>query len=247
MLMNAGTDKGAADRKTAPSFNGTVMLLVVFVVTAAMAAGYICGRAAASRPTSQAHSVGSRPPADAGALPPDIAIEDGLLKFRGEVIRPQAFKGLDIMPADVMPIARTVDLEGYQDTERHGIEEPIIYRKMVRYGEPHDEHSRPRGYYAYCYMGRLDNGMHVVRGHWNTGGTLVSESLLLVTFGTVPLLGDEYRSTQMVMECHGRIGLGDRYDGTIEFTGNRIEIGEADGPGPEYYEAKTIILPDRLR
>ncbi|MHC4562920.1 MAG: hypothetical protein ACYS8X_09130 [Planctomycetota bacterium] len=177
-------------------------------------------------------------PTDPEAIP-EVTVENGLLTYRGEVIRPGAFEELSTMIADVMPTAVSLDLEGCRDTETYTIDPPDISGDRVRSwegaGGPVQE-----AYVEYKYVGQLDCGLHVVQLYECGGGTGVFIHLLLIDFETQPVLFDDDRTRRIVMKCFGQIGLGDRYGGEVKLTGDRIYMPAYDG------RTRDTKYPDRV-
>jgi hypothetical protein len=158
-------------------------------------------------------------------LPDEVTIQHGLLRFRGEVVHPGAFRDLSTVISDTIPVAVAVDLEGCMETEKYGSAAPEIDGGLVSASD-----DLRIAYFKYEYLGVLPNGIHVVRTYECGGGSGVFISLLLVRFASgMARDGDKCRK-RVVMECVGEIGMGDRNYGEVTLEGNGVRIAPYSGP-----------------
>lgn len=146
--------------------------------------------------------------------------------YRGKAIHPRAIKDLRTWVADPLPGPIAVDVAGTFDTNRYFGDYNIQENGNV-FVDLTQEYLEDTGWFSYKHLGRLANGLHVLRTFDNGGGTGVFQSILLVEC----LIDYEFkdngqRRSLLVLRRRGEFGIGDRYDGevTVDAKNNRITI-----------------------
>ncbi|NJN20544.1 MAG: hypothetical protein HC812_04235 [Leptolyngbya sp. RL_3_1] len=155
--------------------------------------------------------------------------------FRGEPINPRAVNDLLPWLSDTEPGPVALDVEGSTaDTNRYLAEVSTIVAgpwagAILATWQPDTTRSS-----AYQWLGRLDNGLHVLRVRVNTGGHSDFTDLLMVRFTA----DQEYfvrNRERLVMTRVGQVVLGDGQDGStsrtrvITLEGNVVVIPSAEG------------------
>lgn len=147
--------------------------------------------------------------------------------YRGKAIHPRAVKDLTSWVADPLPGPVAIDVAGTFDTNRYFGDYEIREDKYV-FIDLTQESIEDTGWFSYQYLGRLLNGLHILRTSDNGGGTGIFQSLLLVEC----MIDYEYidngrRKSILMLRRRGEFGLGDRYEGKIfvDSKHNRIDVG----------------------
>lgn len=160
--------------------------------------------------------------------------------YQGKPIHPRAIQDLVAWVSDALPGPVAVDVEGaYRNNRYFGDYElkkdGLVFIDLSQ--NPLDQ----EGSFAYERLGKLANGLHVLRTFANSGGTGVFQSLLLVEC----LIDFEYkndgsRRSLLVIKRRGEFALGDRYSGTIKLepAENAILIGSDKGNVKKPYRVK---------
>lgn len=146
--------------------------------------------------------------------------------YRGKSIHPRAIKDLTSWVADTLPGPIAVDVAGTFDTIRYFGDYKIQENGNV-FIDLTQEPLEDTGWFSYRHLGRLANGLHVIRTFDNGGGTGVFQSILLLEC----LIDYEYkdngqRRSMLILRRRGEFGIGDRYDGkiTVDSKHNRVTI-----------------------
>ncbi len=156
--------------------------------------------------------------------------------FRGEPINPRMLNDLLPWLSDMLPGPVAVDIEGGRN--RYSAEITAPQKGIVRatWKEGEDELI-----FQYQHLGRLANGIHVVKTSENGGGSGTFMDLILVKF----LVDTEYGDggalrNRLIMMRAGEFVLGDRYNGSIEVHSNQISIGP--GGAGMHEGARTEVI-----
>ncbi|MDB9529268.1 hypothetical protein PN498_24965 [Oscillatoria sp. CS-180] len=158
------------------------------------------------------------------------------LTFRGEPLNPRAVAALIPWLSDTLPGAIAVDLEGtVADTNQFGgevypLEEGRIFAEWTDAGDSK--------FVGYQPVGRLDNGVHVLRVWINTGGSGIFPFLMLVSFDLDTEIDNGYVRQRLVMTRRGEFALGGGYDGDITLSGNTLMLT----PAPHGEASQTVQL-----
>jgi hypothetical protein len=146
--------------------------------------------------------------------------------YRGKPIHPRAIQDLTQWVADKRPGPLSLDVAGTYDSNRYFGEYTVQENGNV-FVDLTQDYVKEEGWFAYKYLGRLANGLHVLHTFDNGGGTGVFESLVIVDC----VLDFEYtdhatRRPILVIRRRGSFGIGDRYDGKIwiDSKHNRINV-----------------------
>jgi hypothetical protein len=140
----------------------------------------------------------------------------------GEPIHPELLHTFNASLADP-PIIMTVDLVA-------GFHSNMCLQKVTVDGktvteELEDAKGNPQGYYEYEYIGKLDNGVHVVRTFYNGGDSVTFTSVLFVSFKirkTYDKNGDQ--QPQLLMTLEKFYDIGDRVYAKITLGKNKVTI-----------------------
>jgi len=142
--------------------------------------------------------------------------------FKGEPIHPELLHAFNSSMADA-PIVMTVDL-------CNGFHSNLCHHKAVADGKFVTEHldnlpGNDEGSYTYEYLGKLDNGVHVVRTQCNGGGSGMFVDLLFVSFKirkTYDYNGKLQEQLLMTLEkCYN---IGDRISSKVILSKNSVTI-----------------------
>jgi len=147
--------------------------------------------------------------------------------YHGKPVHPRAIKDLTSWVADSLPGPIAVDVAGTFDSNRYFGDYKVQEDGRV-FVDLKQDYLDDIGWFAYRRIGRLANGLHVVRTYDNGGGTGVFQSLLLIEC----LIEFEYRDdgrrkSILVMRRRGEFGLGDRYSGKISIDSRQNRITAA--------------------
>lgn len=156
--------------------------------------------------------------------------------FRGKPINPLAVH--DLLPwfSDKLPGPVAIDVAGTFGSNRYSgpyttAKDGTVSIDLKEPGRSSAGDAAYAGYFKYQRLGRLANGIQVLRTWENAGGSGLFNSLLLARFVVdYEYAGDGSRRYRLVLWQVGESVLGDRYGGAIELQAraNSIRIG-ADG------------------
>ena len=156
----------------------------------------------------------------------ELAQLDKNFTYRGKAVHPRAIKDLTSWVADPLPGPVAIDVAGTFDTNRYFGDYKIQDNGNV-FIDLTQRFLEDTGWFSYKHLGRLANGLHVIRTFDNGGGTGVFESILLIEC----LIDYEFkdngqRRSLLILRRRGEFGIGDRYDGkiTVDTKRNRITI-----------------------
>lgn len=160
-------------------------------------------------------------------LQKQLARLDKDFTYRGMAVHPRAIQDLCSWVADRLPGPIAIDVAGTFDSNRYFGDYKIQDNGNV-FIDLTQHLLEDKGWFSYKHLGRLANGLHVIRTFDNGGGTGEFQSILLVQFR----LDYEYedngkRRSVLVMRRRGQFGIGDRYNGKIKLDArrNRITVG----------------------
>lgn len=180
-----------------------------------------------------------------GAVAASPAEKDRPLSFtEPPFVSPRIVKDLSTWVADRGDQVLAIDLTGSQGSNRYFGEvetaarpgqKPYVYSRI-----PADSPDEKGAEFGYQYIGRTAAGIDVLRTFANEGGSGFFEELLLVkiqadrrgsALETTGAGGERmtFKRRRLLLRRIGAIGLGDRWEGTLEVKGNRILIGENTG------------------
>ncbi len=153
--------------------------------------------------------------------------------FRGKPVQPRAIEDLTTWISDKHPGPVAIDMEGTDDSNRY-------YGDVEQQDGTTGFHRPSTGKevfdgagFFYRHVGRLPNGVHVLKTIDNGGGSGVFESVLLVKFVNEIVYDDSGRGCRrVVMKQMGEIPLGDRVNAQVKVIGNKIQW-TAEGQAPQ--------------
>lgn len=128
------------------------------------------------------------------------------------------------------PILKTVDISAAFDTNQYQLIE-IKKNNDWYYAEEEEYDGEFRLYESFYYhwLGKMDNGMHVIETGANGGGSGTFMDLMFVRFSEDKIMWDDKQETQLLMSIVGIYSLGDRYDGDIKVCSNKVVIPASNG------------------
>jgi hypothetical protein len=179
----------------------------------------------------------------------DMAFQeaDTLFTYKGRPIDPQVIAQFSNWISDYRhPITVSVDIIQAYDTNQYSsnfeIGEDGFVRKTI--SSVNDDFEE---YIGYKWLGRLKNGLHVLRSYESGGGTGVFNELRLVKIEKYHGL-DENRQTfdRLLATIVYSSSLGDRFEGEITVYDDYVVLGKSSRQdiGRTPYNEKTKILID---
>lgn len=148
-------------------------------------------------------------------------------------LNPTIIQDLSCWESDAGDQVVAINVTQSQDSNRYSVE---IQQRVINGENPYiylqkkeqDENLE----FGYQYIGRLENGVYVLKTASASGGSGVFENLMLVNFTKDNgLKTDWYGKTigngpeRLLIVKKGEIILGDRWNGSLKIHGNNIEIG----------------------
>ena len=149
--------------------------------------------------------------------------EAGFL-FHGKPVHPLLIKQFEPWISDARPpITVEVNLTAAWDSNEYAAGFKTDSNLMVSVSLPEGAS------YAYQHLGKMRNGMHVLRTFDAEGGSGVFEALLFVRFRTrVAYLGDGVKQgEQIFLEVVRRYPLGDRDGAEVQVKPERVIVGKS--------------------
>ena len=146
--------------------------------------------------------------------------------YRGEPIHPALVKEFSNWMSDNRPpIITTVDVSAAFNTNQYHLSE-IKKRNDWYFYEEIETDGDIRFYesFGYRWLGKMDNGIHVLETASSGGGSGVFMDLMLVKFSEGEILWEGKKEKQLLMSIVGTYMLGDRYEGDIKVYPDRIFI-----------------------
>lgn len=154
--------------------------------------------------------------------------------YNGKPIHPLLIAEFFNWMSDYRPsIITSVDVKAAFDTNQYSNDDVKVDNGWVR--ADRDE----GGYFQYKWLGRLDNGMHVLQTADSGGGSGIFMDLLVLKESTAESFWSEGQYTQKLFSVVRSIGLGDRFDGDIRLLDNMVFVS---GAGDR--ELKTFDFSD---
>jgi hypothetical protein len=148
-------------------------------------------------------------------------------------ISPMILADLTAWLSDTDDQVVAIDLLGAQDSNRYFGD---IHVRETDSPNPFVYVEKDGGEFGYCYVGVTESGVHIVQTSDWGGGSGVFKSLLLLTIepdtgltldvGKRPVLVSKRR---LLIKKLGDMSLGDRWDGDLSVSGNRLRVGADKG------------------
>jgi hypothetical protein len=184
--------------------------------------------------------------------PPDpIEAADESFEFQGQPINPRAVAELLPWLSDWLPGPVAMDVAGSTaDTNRYLAEVSTVTAgpgagTVVATWQPWVDHDITYRS-GYRWLGRLDNGLHVLRVWRTTGGVGSFTYVLLVQFRSdVEYLPQPNISRRRLMMVRvGEMSLGDRDGRTITLAGNQVIVdSDRDNRSPMVMDVSDYAAP----
>ncbi len=166
---------------------------------------------------------------------------EGNFTLDGKPIHPGCVREFNVGLADSPPpVVRSVDVEACISSNENYLEFKTSGSGYVSY--EYDLGEGEKGYFAYKYLGKTQDGLHVLDTRSNTDGTMVAMTVFLVDFGIEKYTffteeNEKKTEKRLVMSCTGQITRGDRDTGKIELKGNKLVLGASQ------YREKEEVIP----
>jgi hypothetical protein len=174
---------------------------------------------------SLAYEQGFAEPAFPDDIQNQLAEANEQFVFNGKSINPLGVKLLMCWISDTVPGSASIYLDAVNGPSNQFF---ATYDKdpQGKVSVDLEQDNKPAGYISYIHLGRLANGIHVLKVIENSGGSGVWTDLLLVSFSIVrEYQEDGSQAYRLVMKREGNISLGDRYNGTVDIQPHKIVIG----------------------
>ncbi|MCK4994299.1 MAG: hypothetical protein KAS13_04540 [Candidatus Omnitrophica bacterium] len=128
------------------------------------------------------------------------------------------------------PILTTVDVSAAFDTNQYQITE-IKKQNDWLFSEKEEIDGDIRLYesFHYHWVGKMQNGIHVLETGSSGGGSGFFMDLMFVRFSEDEILWESKKESQLLMSIVGIYSLGDRYDGDIKVYANKVLIPASRG------------------
>lgn len=146
--------------------------------------------------------------------------------YQGKPINPLAIQDLVAWAADPLPGPIAVDVGGTIDSNRYYGDYEVRKNGFVYIDVPVDEDTK--GWFGYEHLGRLANGLHVLHTYYNSGGTGIFESVLLVECFADFEYREKGRRRQLLIikrRAEFKMGEGDSGEVTVKPKENVVIIG----------------------
>jgi hypothetical protein len=157
--------------------------------------------------------------------------------YRGKPIHPALVEEFTGYLSDAAgPITVAVDLAAAHDTNEYGA--PVT----VNNGWISYSHSDGPGRFSYRWLGRLEDGTHVLRTAESGGGSGVFENLMLIRFTSGQgFATNAGRYDRLLMRIVGQVSLGDRSRAEVTVSPKQIVI-----EGSRYEQGRRLIQAEEL-
>ena len=179
---------------------------------------------------------GCQPQSQRQNRPTDLPEWERRFTYEGKTIHPALIYKFISWLSDSAPNVVAVDIVASFGTNEFS--SPILALEDRLTSEL--KNADPQDTFSYRWLGRLNDGTHVVRSYHSTGGTGVFESLLLFRFssdsGNLAQSSAEVKE-RVILNLVGWFELGDRDDGFIELTKTSVIAGES-----RYREKPAIVF-----
>ena len=149
--------------------------------------------------------------------------------YRGQRINPRAVKDMTCWLSDRFPGPVAICMEGTDHSNRYfgDVRQNNGWVESIWPLEDSTKASQHNAFFSYKYIGRLNNGLHVLHIAMGEGGSGVFESLLLIKFTIEDAYWDDNDhkvklGQRIVMHQVGEIALGDRVNAKLKINGNSV-------------------------
>ncbi len=168
--------------------------------------------------------------------------------FKGRPIDPELINEFNnYVSDDRLPITVSVDIiSGYSTNEYYANHKVDQYGNVVKDNRPFDDVIYA-GFIGYKWLGRLENGLHVVKFFENGGGSGTFYKLMLIRIEkSKGLDGHQNEYDRLLASIVFETSLGDRFEGDIFVYDYYVVLGKSYrlDLGLTLYNEKPIILVD---
>jgi hypothetical protein len=165
---------------------------------------------------------------------PDLKELNQHFTYKGKPVQPRAIENLMTWISDKHPGPVAVDMAGTDDSNRYYGEVEQIGGGIGFHRPATGEELFDGGLFFYRHIGRLTNGIHVLKTVDNGGGTGYFESILLVKFTTQEAYGHNgLWSKRVIMQQVGEFQIGDRVNAQVKIHGNTVTWTTEGGSAEE--------------
>ena len=214
----------------APAVAGLALLVVL------SAGCRLAGPPAEAAPVAPEAPAKTAPAETAAPTLADVAVEKGLLTFRGVPVHPGAVRELLTHSADSLPIAVAVDLAGARKANRFGTR-PTIKDGAVGFKD--ELLLGADAFFIYALVGVTPGGAYVLETWESGGGSGRFGSVLVVRFQADREQTAGGARERVLMKRVGEFALGDRDDGKVTLEGNTLRLGKS-----KYRPADVVVKID---
>ena len=103
--------------------------------------------------------------------------------------------------------------------------------------------TKENGNFTYEYIGKSDNGVHILKTYDNSGGgSGIFTNLLFIVFGQDEVFEETRKKERFYVKVIGNYGLGDRYLGEVKLINNQVVISEDRSYLPYHKIEKEIRI-----
>lgn len=131
------------------------------------------------------------------------------------------------------PIVTVVDVAAAYDTNQYPLDEIKAENGWI--GAIQDEDDNQPGFeqFSYKWLGKINDDIHVVEIGNSGGGSGFFMDLYFVKFSKAVINVDEQSHDQILMHIVRKYPLGDRYEGEIKISANKVFIPKGIYPSGE--------------
>jgi len=146
--------------------------------------------------------------------------------YKGKPIHPKLIYEFSNWMSDYRPpVVKTVDITAAYDTNEYQLDE-IDKRNNWWFYEEIEKDGDITLYesFGYRWLGKMENGIHVLETGSSGGGSGFFMDLMLIKFSEGEVLWEGKQEKQLLMSIVGTYSLGDRYEGDIKVYPNKVFI-----------------------
>jgi len=165
-----------------------------------------------------------------------LGIDPNQLQYsfsREEFVHPRIVEELLGFISDRYGTVTSVDLDSANRSNRFFGDVQLISAPEGMWVEHRDEDAHQFqcvSYFRYRHLGTSKSGIHILHTKWNGGGSGHFNDLCFLVFQTDDGLtldnGSLIKRGRLILKTLGSIPLGDRYNGSIEFQGDILSVGD---------------------
>lgn len=146
--------------------------------------------------------------------------------YNGQPIHPKLLYEFSNWLSDNRPpMIITVDVKAAYNTNEYQVSDIVKRNGWLFYEETEmDGNIRLYESFGYNWLGKMENGIHVIETGSSGGGSGFFMDLMLVKFSEGEILWEGKKEKQLLASIVGIYSLGDRYEGDVEVYPDRVFI-----------------------